>query len=111
MMRGWEQSHMEGVEQYTHVYDKDYRDAVSLVLNSDGTLTLEGLGEAVKLDAKGVENLRKKLQQTERYLKDNPPSTAFTELLDSPELAKMLDGYDGGVQTEADGLNEGEELQ
>lgn len=104
-MRDW---HEWDGSYTTNVYDKNYIDLIGLAFDSKkAELTVEN----ITLDEKGIVRLRKKLQQVERYIKDNRQSTAFTELLDSPELAKMLDGYDGGVQTEADGLNEGEELQ
>lgn len=106
-MRDWQ----EWDGQYTaNVYDKDYVEPLALLFDSKKSLLRV---EDVTLDEKGIVKLRKKLQQVERYLKDNRPasSAAFTELLDSPELAQMLDGYEVHVQTDADGLNEGEELQ
>lgn len=66
MMRGWDSSVVVGTEHYTYVNDQDYREMLELVINSDGTVTV--IAENIKLDAKGVENLRKKLQQAERYI-------------------------------------------
>lgn len=89
-MRDW---HEWDGSYTTNVYDKNYIDLIGLAFDSKkAELTVEN----VTLDEKGIMNLRKKLQQVERYLKDNRPP--------SPDEIMV-------VHTEADGLNEGEELQ
>lgn len=69
-MRGWDNGY-GNLDYWTNVYDEDYREAVSLTLLKNGRLKVEcDLVKGVTLDAKGIENLRKKLQQVERYLRE-----------------------------------------
>lgn len=56
-------------EYASYVYDCAYNDLVALCLDAKKkTLRVEN----VTLDMRGVENLRKKLQQVERYAKQYP---------------------------------------
>lgn len=67
-MRGWNNGYGD-TEFYTEVYDENHRESLLLALDKDGKLTVQMDG-GVKLDGKGIENLRKKLQQVEYFRKE-----------------------------------------